>query len=697
MRRSRPWLRLQRTPVLGDVGSFAVDLEPRQGVLQHMTMEKRTLRAERRAQIHQTRLQREDLVQALHITARHRQQAEFDAALERIGGEAALRSGETDRREERADQNRVRERLGRPIEALAIPIEARERLPERRTRPIELGRHLAKQPRVLQHAQRFLCRAGAKNLEVLLDEARGGRAPDLVAVGLERVANGIVDLKIEPRGDHDGAHHPHGVLEKSHAGVADRSHQAIPQIAQAADVVDDRERGDVVEKRVDGEVSAEGVFLGRAEGIVAVDQAIVRALAGEFRAVIGAGRVFDRVVGGFRVDGQLGGIDLTPECRDLDRLRAELDVREPEAAPDDPAVAEELLDLMRMRRGADVEVLRAPAEQQIANAAADQVRDVMMFVQTVEDLECIGVDVAARDRMIRSRHDGRVRHHPYATIAGVPPSTPLGAGAVVVLTVLLAALTADARYAEAARKTDLLLAARQFYNAGEFDRAIDAATQAAANSTSASSARLVLGRSRLERYRKTTVATDLEEARTDLRAVDPGALDARERLELQIGLAVVLFFEERYGAAAELLDPLVDTSSTLAPDAHERAVDWWATALDRHAQAMDPADRGAVYERVIDRVEQELRRDNTSPAAGYWLAAAARGSGDLDRAWAAACASWVRASLTPARSAALRADLDRLVLQAIIPEKATKSPRDRRQAIASLTADWDAFKEAWSK
>ena len=269
---------------------------------------------------------------------------------------------------------------------------------------------------------------------------------------------------------------------------------------------------------------------------------------------------------------------------------------------------------------------------------------------------------------------------------------------MVVLTVLLAALAADARSAEAARKPDLLLAARQFYNAGEFDRAIDAATQAAANPAFASSAHLVLGRSRLERYRKTTAASDLEDARTDLRAVDPRAIDTRERLELQIGLGVVLFFEEHYGAAAELLEPLVETSSTLAPDAHERALDWWATALDRQTQSMDPADRGAVYERVIDRMEQELRRDNTSPAAGYWLAAAARGSGDLDRAWAAACASWVRASLTPARTAALRADLDRLVLQGIIPERASRPPtRDRRQAIASLTAEWDAFKSAWSQ
>ncbi len=252
--------------------------------------------------------------------------------------------------------------------------------------------------------------------------------------------------------------------------------------------------------------------------------------------------------------------------------------------------------------------------------------------------------------------------------------------------------------AEASRKTDPLLAARQFYAAGQFDRAIDSATEATSNPSFASAAHLVLGRSRLERYRQTAAARDLDDARTDFRAVDPRALDARERLELQIGLAVLLYFEERFGAAAELLDPLVDASSTLAPDAHERALEWWATSLDRQAQTMDPSDRPAVYARVIDRMEAEQKRGLVSSAACYWLAAATRGSGDLDRAWAMAQACWVRASLTPDHGAALRTDLDKLVVQGIIPERAARaSQRDRRQAIGSLTTEWDAFKTAWSK
>ncbi len=70
-------------------------------------------------------------------------------------------------------------------------------------------------------------------------------------------------------------------------------------------------------------------------------------------------------------------LELTPEGRDLDDLGAELDVGEPEAAADDPAVPEQLLDLVRMRRRADVEVLGPAPEQEVAHAAADQVGDVL--------------------------------------------------------------------------------------------------------------------------------------------------------------------------------------------------------------------------------------------------------------------------------------------------------------------------------
>lgn len=271
------------------------------------------------------------------------------------------------------------------------------------------------------------------------------------------------------------------------------------------------------------------------------------------------------------------------------------------------------------------------------------------------------------------------------------------ARALVALTVVLvAALGPAAPGAEAARKPDPLAAARLFYNQGQYEQAITAAQAVSGRPGTVASARLITGRSRLERFRKSAEPRDLEDARADLRGVDPALLDSRERIELQIGLGELLYLEDRFGAAAELLAPLVEQVPALAPEARARALDWWATALDRKAQALPVSDRAPVYARLIARMEEELRHDLASPAAAYWIAAGARASGDLDRAWSAAIAGWLRASLARDRGLALRTDLDKLVLEGIIPDRAAKATsRDRRQVTATLTAEWETFKKSW--
>jgi hypothetical protein len=270
-------------------------------------------------------------------------------------------------------------------------------------------------------------------------------------------------------------------------------------------------------------------------------------------------------------------------------------------------------------------------------------------------------------------------------------SGSLGAGIRAAAFVLLAASSVAA-----APKPDLLAAARRFYNDRHYDRALESAKQAAATPAIASSARLIMGRARLELYRQAQSPRELDEARADFHAADPRALDPRERIELQVGLGELLYLEDRFGPAAELLDPVVESSATLAPDAHERALDWWATALDRQSQLVPAAERAPGYARIIARMEQELRRDAASAPASYWLAASARASGDLERAWAAASAAWIRATLGRDKGAALRADLDKLVTQGIIPDRAARQPaRDRRQALASMTTEWENFKKIW--
>jgi hypothetical protein len=107
---------------------------------------------------------------------------------------------------------------------------------------------------------------------------------------------------------------------------------------------------------------------------------------------------------------ELLGRELAPERGDLDVLGAEPHMREAEPASDDPAVPKEALDLVRMRRGADVEVFRPPVEQQIADAPTDQVGQVIVLVEAVEHFQRIRVDLRARDRVLRARHDHRLSH-----------------------------------------------------------------------------------------------------------------------------------------------------------------------------------------------------------------------------------------------------------------------------------------------
>ena len=50
------------------------------------------------------------------------------------------------------------------------------------------------------------------------------------------------------------------------------------------------------------------------------------------------------------------------------------------------------------------------AENQIAHAAADQIRDVIELSQTVEDFERVRIDVTAGDRVLFPRNDLRLAH-----------------------------------------------------------------------------------------------------------------------------------------------------------------------------------------------------------------------------------------------------------------------------------------------
>lgn len=263
----------------------------------------------------------------------------------------------------------------------------------------------------------------------------------------------------------------------------------------------------------------------------------------------------------------------------------------------------------------------------------------------------------------------------------------------VLLAVLLLALVSPAWAA------DLLAEARRLYNIGQYEAAERVALQAMAVPAMADAARVVFGRIKLERYRQSDDSADLTAAREALVRVDSRVLDTHERVELVIGLAGTLYLERRFGAAAELFESVLDRSVLLGSSAHERVLDWWATALDREAQTKPLDDWPPIYERILTRMRLELTTIPGSTAANYWVAAAARAKGDPDAAWHAAIAGWARAALADDRGAALRADLDRLMMQAIIPERAARlaDRGDVKQARITMLSEWEAFKTAWSR
>jgi tetratricopeptide (TPR) repeat protein len=240
-----------------------------------------------------------------------------------------------------------------------------------------------------------------------------------------------------------------------------------------------------------------------------------------------------------------------------------------------------------------------------------------------------------------------------------------------------------------------LESARQLYNSGQYDQAISVATRLK-TTQAADGANLILGRSHLELFRKSADQAELVAAREALQDVRPAPLTGRDRIDYIVGLGECLYLEESFGAAVELFQAALAKAQELGPRAGERVFDWWATALDRRAQSGATDDRDADYASIRDRARSELGRMPGSIAAAYWLAVSNHYLGDSTKAWDAAVAGWILAPFDQDGGRTLRADLDQLVLQAIIPERLRQAaPTDRERVGASLRAAWDGVKKDW--
>src|SRR5262245_9689846 len=249
----------------------------------------------------------------------------------------------------------------------------------------------------------------------------------------------------------------------------------------------------------------------------------------------------------------------------------------------------------------------------------------------------------------------------------------------------------------------LLAQARRLYNEQRYAEAIKLADEARQVPATAASASIVFARAHLEQYRTGSQVDGLEAARQALKEIESPKLAPRDQVELAIALGQLLYldgpftFDDQYGAAAEQFEVALGRADLLDADSRDRLFDWWALSLDRQAQLGPENERRPAYQRIVDRAEREMARDLGAASASYWLAAGARGVSDLPRAWGAAAAAWVRAASLGPRGVTLREDLDRLVLQVILPERALQMAAgdDPKATLTSLEAQWKELKDRW--
>jgi hypothetical protein len=254
------------------------------------------------------------------------------------------------------------------------------------------------------------------------------------------------------------------------------------------------------------------------------------------------------------------------------------------------------------------------------------------------------------------------------------------------------------------RRPDPLADARDLYNAHKYDDAISAAMIALALPAEAPAARVILARARLERFRTSAEASDLDLARDILKRVEPQRLAPRERVEFTIALGEAMYLDDtpsadvRYGGAAAEFEQALDHEDVLEAADRDGLFDWWALALDHQAQQGPETDRRTLYQRIVERADRQLAGGSPPPSAWYWLAAAARGEGDLPRAIGAGASAWIRAGAMGPRGTVLRDDVDRLMIQVILPERAQQlAPGvDAHPTLAALNTQWDQFKKTWT-
>jgi hypothetical protein len=158
----------------------------------------------------------------------------------------------------------------------------------------------------------------------------------------------------------DDSNHSNRVLLKSLIGVTNRSDDLSLQVGHPADVVQDGEICDIVEKAIDRDIPAQGIIGRRPKTVCSYDLPV------------------------FCLD--FLKLRSTPKSGHLDDLSPlEKNMHQPESATNDPAVLKEGINLMRVSIGGHIKIFRSLSEEKVSNASADEISQESVSMQTVKD------------------------------------------------------------------------------------------------------------------------------------------------------------------------------------------------------------------------------------------------------------------------------------------------------------------------
>ena len=224
----------------------------------------------------------------------------------------------------------------------------------------------AEQVKFPQQLESLLCKSCLEHFQAFVKQSCRRDVRQKLAVLANRLLNSGVNPEVEFGRKTNGAQHSNRVLAQAPVRIADKDESTAFDVFDSANVVPDAEVGNVVIKRVAGEVATPDVFVDRAIHIVAKNPALVIVL---HIAVI------------------LRALSSRSERRNFDNLASEANVCEPESPANQAAIGKQRTHLLRVRIRRNIEILRVQTEQCITHATADKKSLESRLVQPVQHLE----------------------------------------------------------------------------------------------------------------------------------------------------------------------------------------------------------------------------------------------------------------------------------------------------------------------